>query len=59
MKFYRNLTDLLNCDPQSNQYFYQLTPQMQTMLQDRDIRCFDELKQAAEDVLIEERPKVF
>ncbi len=59
MKFYRNLTDLLNCDAQSNQYFYQLTPRMQTLLQDRDIRCFDELKQAVEDVLLDERPRVF
>ena len=59
MKYYATLTDLLNNDTAAYNYFYELSPQTQALLQQRDIRCIDELRQAAVDVDMEQRPKAF
>lgn len=59
MKYSRNLTDLLNSDPQAYEFFYALPPQTQNQLQSQDIRCMQELKEAAADVGLNERPKIF
>ena len=57
--FAPNLPDLLNTDAAAYEYFYALTPQEQTLLRCRDIRSFDELKQAATDIDINRRPRTF
>lgn len=58
MKYAADLTDLLNNDPQAYSYFYALSPQMQTDLRRRDIRCMDELRTAAAELTLEHRPQV-
>lgn len=58
MKYAADLTDLLNNDPQAYSYFYALSPQMQTDLRRRDIRCMDELRDAAAELTTEQRPQV-
>lgn len=57
--FTPNLTDLLNSNATAYEYFYALTPQTQTLLRCRDIRNFEELKQAAADIDINRRPRTF
>lgn len=58
MKYAIDLTDLLNNDPQAYSYFYALSPQMQTDLRRRDIRCMEELRSAAAELTLEQRPQV-
>lgn len=47
---YATLHDLLSCDHESRCLYDQLTPDVQTALQEQrqNIRTFDELKKAAE-----------
>ena len=54
-----NLTDLLNSDAAAYEFFFALPPQTQDLLQRRDIRCLDDLKQAAADVGLDRRPRAF
>lgn len=58
MKYAADLTDLLNNDPQAYSFFYALSPQMQTDLRRRDIRCLDELHTAAAELTMSHRPQV-
>ena len=54
---YETLTDLLNNEAAAYDYFYALSPEMQTRLQQRrDIR---DLKQAAADIQTNSRPAAF
>lgn len=60
MMQYETLTDLLNNEAAAYDYFYALTPEMQTRLrQRRDIRDMRQLKEAAADEQIQRRPGVF
>lgn len=60
MMQYETLTDLLNNEAAAYDYFYALTPEMQTRLrQRRDIRDMRQLKAAAADEQIQRRPGVF
>lgn len=57
---YETLTDLLNNEAAAYDYFYALSPEMQTRLQQRrDIRDLRQLKQAAADIQINSRPAAF
>lgn len=42
------LTDLLDSDLSSNEFFYSLSPQTQKSLLKKDIRTFEELQQCAD-----------
>ncbi len=58
--YYETLTDLLNNDPAAYEYFYALTPELQTSLQQQtDIRSLSQLRQAAADARIRRRPSAF
>ena len=55
---YETLTDLLNNEAAAYDYFYALSPEMQTQLQQRrDIR--DLRQQAAADIQTNSRPTAF
>lgn len=57
---YETLTDLLNNEAADYDYFYALSPEMQTQLQQRrDIRDLRQLKQAAADIQTNSRPAAF
>ena len=57
---YETLTDLLNNEAAAYDYFYALSPEMQTRLQkSRDIRDLRQLKQAAADIQTNSRPAAF
>ena len=57
---YETLTDLLNNEAAAYDYFYALSPEMQTRLQQRrDIRDLRQLKQAAADIQTNTRPAAF
>lgn len=57
---YETLTDLLNNEATAYDYFYALSPEMQTQLQQRrDIRDLRQLKQAAADIQTNSRPAAF
>ena len=57
---YETLTDLLNNEAAAYDYFYALSPEMQTRLQQRrDIRDLRQLKQATADIQTNSRPAVF
>ena len=57
---YETLTDLLNNEAAAYDYFYALSPEMQTRLQQRrDIRDLRQLKQAAADIRTNSRPAAF
>lgn len=57
---YETLTDLLNNEAAAYDYFYALSPEMQTRLQQRrDIRDLRQLKQAAADIQTNSRPATF
>lgn len=57
---YETLTDLLNNEAAAYDYFYALSPDMQTRLQQRrDIRDLHQLKQAAADIQTNSRPAAF
>ena len=57
---YETLTDLLNNEAAAYDYFYALSPEMQTRLQQRrDIRDLRQLKQAAADIQTTSRPAAF
>lgn len=57
---YETLTDLLNNEAAAYDYFYALSPEMQTRLQQRrDIRALRQLKQAAADIQTNSRPAAF
>ena len=57
---YETLTDLLNNEAAAYDYFYALSPEMQTRLpQRRDIRDLRQLKQAAADIQTNSRPAAF
>ncbi len=57
---YETLTDLLNNEPGAYNYFYSLSPEMQTSLWQRtDIRSLTQLRQAAADEQIQRRPGAF
>ena len=55
----RNLTDLLNSDPAAYEYFYSLSPQVQTLLQSRDIHTYSQLKDAVASIAYNKRPGAF
>ena len=55
----RNLTDLLNSDPTAYEYFYSLSPQVQTLLQSRDIHTYSQLKDAVASIAYNKRPGAF
>ena len=59
MKFSNDLTDLLNSDPAAYEFFYSLPPQTQNDLQAKDIRCMKELEEAAAEIGLSRRPKIF
>lgn len=42
------LTDLLDRDPSSNEFFYSLSPTLQKELMNRDVGTFEELQKCAE-----------
>ena len=54
-----NLTDLLNRDTAAYEMFYALTPQMQQLLQQRNIHTLEELRQAVADLDTHRRPAAF
>lgn len=57
---YETLTDLLNNEATAYEYFYALSPDMQTRLQQkRNIRDLRQLKQAAADMAAHDRPAAF
>ena len=57
---YETLTDLLNNEAAAYDYFYALSPEMQTRLQQRrDSRDLRQLKQAAADIQTNSRPAAF
>lgn len=57
---YETLTDLLNNEAGAYNYFYSLSPEMQTSLWQRtDIRSMTQLRQAAADEQIQRRPGAF
>ena len=57
---YETLTDLLNNEAAAYDYFYALSPEKQTQLQQRrDIRDLRQLKQAAADMAAHDRPAAF
>ena len=57
---YEPLTDLLNNEAAAYEYFYALSPDMQTRLQQkRNIRDLRQLKQAAADIQTNSRPAAF
>ena len=57
---YETLTDLLNNEAAAYEYFYGLSPDMQTRLQQkRNIRDLRQLKEAAVDEQIQRRPGAF
>ena len=57
---YETLTDLLNNEAAAYDYFYALSPEMQTRLQQRrDIRDLRQLKQAAAEIQTNSRPAAF
>ena len=57
---YETLTDMLNNEAAAYDYFYALSPEMQTRLQQRrDIRDLRQLKQAAADIQTNSRPAAF
>ena len=57
---YETLTDLLNNEAAAYDYFYALSPEMQTQHQQRrDIRDQRQLKQAAADIQTNSRPAAF
>lgn len=57
---YETLTDLLNNEAAAYDYFYALSPEMQTRLQQRrNIRNLRQLKQAAADIQTNSRPAAF
>ena len=57
---YETLTDLLNNEAAAYDYFYALSPEVQTRLQQRrDIRDLRQLKQAAADIQTNSRPAAF
>lgn len=57
---YETLADLLNNEAAAYDYFYALSPEMQTQLQQRrDIRDLRQLKQAAADIQTNSRPAAF
>ncbi|MEA5142835.1 MAG: hypothetical protein VB023_04560 [Oscillibacter sp.] len=54
------LTDLLNRDPSAYEYFYSLSPSIQTTLQEQgSIGSFSALREAAATVSLDEQPKAF
>ena len=55
----KNLTDLLNSDPMAHEYFYSLSPQVQELLQSRDIHTFSQLKDAVSSISYDKRPGAF
>lgn len=55
----RNLTDLLNNDPTAYEYFYALSPQVQELLQSRDIHTFSQLQDAVSSLSADRRPQAF
>lgn len=55
----KNLTDLLNSDPMAYEYFYSLSPQVQELLQSRDIHTFSQLKDAVASISYDKRPGAF
>ena len=71
--YYETLTDLLNNDPAAYEYFYGLSPEMQTALQQQGgIRSLsqlrqqeerlaetEQLRQAAADEQLQRRPGAF
>ena len=59
MKYSKDLTDLLNSDPDAYEFFYNLPPETQTILWGKDIRCVPELRLAAAEVGLDKRPKAF
>ncbi len=57
---YETLTDLLNNEAGAYNYFYSLSPQMQAALWEQgDICSMTQLRQAAADAQLRERPEVF
>ena len=57
---YETLTDLLNNEAAAYDYFYALSPEMQTQPQQRrDIPDLRQLKQAAADIQTNSRPAAF
>ena len=59
MKYSNDLTDLFNSDPQAYEFFYALPPETQNELQAQDIRCMKELEDAAAQIGLDRRPKIF
>ena len=58
--YYETLTDLLNNDPAAYEYFYALTPELHTSLQQQtDIRSLSQLRQAAANARLRRRPGAF
>lgn len=55
----KNLTDLLNSDPAAYEYFYSLSPQVQELLQSRDIHSYSQLKDAVSSISYDKRPGAF
>lgn len=57
---YETLTDLLNNEAAAYDYFYALSPEMQTRLQQHGrIRDLRQLRQAAADIEAHDRPAAF
>lgn len=60
MMQYETLTDLLNNEAAAYDYFYALTPEMQTRLrQRRDIRDMQQLREAVSAIETDTRPAAF
>ena len=60
MMQYETLTDLLNNEAAAYDYFYALTPEMQTRLRQRqDIRDMQQLREAVSAIETDTRPAAF
>lgn len=47
------LSDLLNKDLSSYEYFYSLTPEIQKKIEEHDVNSFDDLQKLAEKIKLE------
>ena len=59
MNSFDSLTDLLNQDGRAYEYFYSLSPEIQTALQAQPVHTFAQLRDAAATVSLDMGPKAF
>lgn len=57
--YYHDLTDLLNNDGAAYEFFYALSPKTQEQLRAQRLTSLDQLRRAADDLRVQNRPGVF